>query len=790
MTVQEIIQKIEAAAQRNRLLHPRVTENLLKFEMINFQTETFWQSSAISSRNGYYAMQGDTPIFFASSSWTTYKLPIATAIPTLCTYTGLVIGNILFAIHRNDGSIEYVPISSAETVSFQLPENTEALEVSVYLSGMITAKVEVERRQYADITPYVQNWPTINMTQTRKDFSGVTLDVTSQIEVSGLAADIMKALVEENSLYARVGFNIYKRQDRTNNYDLLRGFEVDFLTYVEYDDHVEFQSIKNDLQEYVKSGLSTKFDFPVSSLTDAKKWDYDRMVLLNSVNYTMGTDTVIDNPNPIGGPMFLPVSYSNSELVQNDRNATLDFKSQPFSHFDTSPNQYFFKTGADLSCTLNMKFKIKLDIHEGTANPGTLKIVVSAWREVSGGHQVVDLWNSPGAILGTGSNNIEIEVDVSIEIDLKANDIIYLHTSGGTNRIIYNIEYTEFEYFNLQWTDRGKSIIGIDLIRPERLLQRFLDSISGVINKFIANIEWSELSTIMLCAGETIRGFENATLHGSLKDFIEWISVLGYQYSYEGNTMTFRFTPEYYKKDIVSMELSQDEVSNMRIEANDEVAYTSIEIGYKKQDYGESANGIFETNTQFNYSTGYRNQTENVLSLMSPYRSDSIGAELLFWKRGELIKDNSSDNDIFALEMIETETNFVYSTLFTIRTEFPDIILYNALLNPHYLAIRNRFIIGIITNTIQFTATDGYRHATIGGDNIMYSDISIDPLQKLYEPLNYRIDVGSHLDMPVGSAMNGLIYFDYKGTIRKGFIQEITKECQEKQGEWLLSMVK
>ena len=799
MTVQEIIQKIEDAEIRERSRRLVVTEPLLKFEMINYLSDSFDKDDSTLNKDGYYAMMGGVPTFINTTNWVTFTMPIASTESAIAKFIRFSLnGGELFVITKTDDTKEYVNVPNTVNnpidFSIQLPENTQYIEVSYLLQPsptpiQIVFEIEVERFQYVNITPYVSNWPTVDMTQERNGFSGVTLEVTNQIEVSGLAADIMKTLVEEKSLYARVGFNIYKRQKKNNNYDLLRGFEVDFLTYVEYDDHVEFQAIKNDLQEYVKSGLSTKFDFPVSSLTDAKKWDYERMVLLNSINYTMPVGDPINNPIEDDFlDMYFPISYSNAELVPNENNATLDFTSQSFTQYISADPKYLFKTGFDI--TMNLKLKAQVSLGVRNASSGTDYRNFSLEILIIRGGSLIPLWSSNVISIPKGNSNVNFDIDINQEITLNAGDSILMKTTAQFPVHVFWIQYNEFNYFNLQWTDRGESINGIDLIRPERLLRRFLDSISGVINKFTANIEWSELSTIMLCAGETIRGFENAILHGSLRDFISWMAVLGYQYSYEGNAMTFRFTPEYYKKDIVSMELSEDEVSNMRIEANDEVAYTSIEIGYKKEDYNESTNGKLEVNTQFNYSTGYRNQTENVLSLLSPYRSDSIGAELLFWKRGENIKDNSSDNDIFALEMFETDTNFEYSTLYTIGTEFPDIILYNALLNPHYLVTRNRFIIGIITNSVQFTATDGYRNATINDDDIMYSNVDINPLQKLYEPLNYRLDVGSHLDMPMGNAMNGLIYFDYKGTTRKGFIQEITKECQEKQGEWLLSMVK
>jgi hypothetical protein len=367
-----------------------------------------------------------------------------------------------------------------------------------------------------------------------------------------------------------------------------------------------------------------------------------------------------------------------------------------------------------------------------------------------------------------------------------------INESDNNSNIIVTFvsaRYTSFDIFTIDWLSTATAVRNIDLIWPARLLQRLLDSVSPIKNKYASRIEWDETFVPMLCAAETIRQFPEPTLHGSLSDFMKWMDALGYSYAYQGDTLVYKRRDLLYKPDVTAIELREDQVRDMRIEVNDEVIYSSVEVGYKKEDYGESANGRLEVNATFNYNTGYINPEGKTLSLISPYRSDSIGLEILLNKRGEKITDNSSDNDIFALQMQESIYNYIYSEQNKIRVESDgyDIYLYNGSLNPRFLAIRNQYIAGIITNRLTFASTDGYRKGTINGTGI-FTDILLSG--KLYEPFVYSFNVGSHLDAPDENIRDGLVYFSYKGEIRRGYIKNITKSVPEKEGEWELFVVK
>ena len=667
---------------------------------------------------------------------------------------------------------------------FNLPDGADTVTVSFLPNEYRVFALNIDQYQTANITPYISNWDIVSSTLSRKDFTGVTVEVANPFEITGLARDLFIKIVEEKGIYARIGLNIYRRRARSNDYDILREMEADMLSYEESDDYVSIGIIRNDLQEIVKTGKSTKYDIPVSSIADAKKWNYrDRMTLLNNVTYNIAETTEpIPNIYPQATEMYLPISYFKGELMPNKVNSNLELRDQAFtpptSDYD---EQYFFKTKYELTVDIRLKFKIRFGVENTRSTPMDFEFYITSQRSPE-----IRLWDATSITVQPGFHDIEFDIDELLQDQVIGEDtkLTFICGLGGLIRINW-IQCISFEDFNMIWKSSASEVTNISLIRPEVLLQTYLNRISRVDGKYTAIIEWDETFTPMICAAETLRDFPNAVLHGSIKDFMAWMTVLGYEYSYEGRTMRYKKRDLFYKKDVVALELSNREISKLRKISNEEVAYTSVQIGYKKEDYNESINGKLEINAQFDYSTGYFNQKETVLSLISPYRSDSIGVEILLNKRGEKITDNSSDNDIFALQMQEDSTEFVYSE--ENRMAADEILLYNGSLCPHFLVERNKTIMGIITNKVSFTGTDGYRQGTIGGQDIIYSDIEI--TDRLFQPFNYKFNVGSHLDMPDVNARDGVIKFTYKGVERTGFIYEIDKFFTEQEGEWLLFML-
>ena len=112
-------------------------------------------------------------------------------------------------------------------------------------------------------------------------------------------------------------------------------------------------------------------------------------------------------------------------------------------------------------------------------------------------------------------------------------------------------------------------------------------------------------------------------------------------------------------------------------------AYTNVKIGYDKQDYA-SVNGRAEANGTFEYTTGFLRREEKTLELISPYRADSIGIELLCREADNKSKstDDSSDNDIFFVALSDDKGTYVTYKTQQITDKDTGVSMFNAPFNP------------------------------------------------------------------------------------------------------------
>lgn len=109
-------------------------------------------------------------------------------------------------------------------------------------------------------------------------------------------------------------------------------------------------------------------------------------------------------------------------------------------------------------------------------------------------------------------------------------------------------------------------------------------------------------------------------------------SEFGYVPVIEGNKVTFAHRYALFD-DYVVKDLS-DQINDYEYSVNSSLIYTSVKVGYDKQDY-DSINGRDEFRFTNEFSTGLK-LTDNTLSLISPYRADAYGIEFLVQKEGRI----------------------------------------------------------------------------------------------------------------------------------------------------------
>ena len=215
--------------------------------------------------------------------------------------------------------------------------------------------------------------------------------------------------------------------------------------------------------------------------------------------------------------------------------------------------------------------------------------------------------------------------------------------------------------------------------------------------------------------------------------------------------------------------------NELTINAQQEYAYSAIEIGYEKYEYDE-VNGRDEFNTKSTFITGL-SEIDNVKTLISPYRSDSYGVEFLARERDQT-KDNGSDNDLFIFDITPYVNNdgiIEIGNYALNRASYPVTgtgmfapdTLFNGKFSPRNLLIRSLSLLGAGFGKLAFSASEASVVATINGISENETAVVVNPI---FRPELWTLQtIGSANNFP----LYGLIEFNYKGKMYQGYISKI-----------------
>ena len=698
-----------------------------------------------------------------------------------------------------------------------------------------TQGVVVDGATEIDVTNDVGSWKELEIEQCREDTTGVISEVSFPITFHFAAKELLEKLFEANGFYAEALFRIYKRADFSDDYTLVREMRLDFSTYKADRNGVEIESINDDLAEYISSRKSTKYDIKVSEIADSKKWRYERMRLRDNGSWSIpqwnekeedkdaNTITVLDGDVStlfmnVNAVEMTPGGYEN--IFQTQQHSDADGTGE---YNDLAP--FFFQSAEEgkLYGPFTLTVKAKFCSVREMSNSDYLANLryVLLWKSVGTGYQVIKEW-APDGFFYTVSRNewrCEWNIDWTSDGDWEvaqgqghpAFPGIYLNAGDCLAFAVLNKNHVNYPIIEIRSSARvwasediepkvtlsffGKNLNefkDIRVIDPQKLLQKFIDSMTEQNSDqrtYTGEIDWGNLypAQVRISAAESLRGFEEAVLHGKFSDFVDWMRTLGYEYGITGNHILFKPRDQYFLKGTTALELADDEVEGLEIEASDAYAYTNVKIGYDKQDY-ESVNGRAEANGTFEYTTGFLRREEKTLELISPYRADSIGIELLCREADNKSKstDDSSDNDIFFVALSDDKGTYVTYKTQQITDQDTGVSMFNALFNPYYLVQANKSLLGITTTRLRFAGTDMNRNASIGSENI-YRDVEIATSDQLFRPVTYSFATGNFKDLPLPEKWNGLVKFTFDGVRRAGFIRKIMKNYSlETETEWQL----
>ena len=638
---------------------------------------------------------------------------------------------------------------------------------------MIKAVLLIGGKRY-DVTDHLKNWEDVEISAKRKDIGGVVRSFSNKFEFVKGAYDLLEAEYLSNYTKASAILVIGVLNDSWGYNEKFR-CKLDFSTYQSDGYTISINAIDDSVASIINANKSQVYDIPVSELKEDTLY-YDRIKLLNK------------------STMYITPNFENELMPDYDRFMALRLQSRetllPLAYGEIStpvkgvmevydvgmdiPYDNAGKTGYFALCLVD-KIEINLRIRM------VVDLLTTAVTSLHIRHMSADnKLKSDKAILLSkdGSSAGVTSVDESLSYAMRDGDrlIAYILCVTSIGEDIDEIIKISRDYdFYIDYSARNKPV-NIDAFSPKKLLSSLLSRMGVLLSGDIVS---GSMPIPWMMAAESVRGIKDAKVHTSFSKFCDFAkALLGYDYEILDNSVRFRHMNDFFVNETKEL----DHVSNMELSVDESLIYSGVEIGFDKQEYDE-INGRDEFHFKSSFSTGL-DIKDNILSLISPYRADCYGLEFLANERDEESKDTDSDNDIFIVHarkdgdrlvlVREENGGAIYAVTGVL---FPDTI-FNASYSPRNMLLVNKERLGICTDYLSFTASDGNSSISIGGVSETL------PISLPVNDRRIRIDKVS-LETPGLSPFpgnyRGKLSFSYAGRSYEGWVSEITEKIGKYQ---------
>ena len=518
--------------------------------------------------------------------------------------------------------------------------------------------------EVVDCTNDLKNWNDVTISLTRSDYTGVVRSISSQFEFVGETKDKISDYYSEFYLNTQIKVNIYQINESWL-YDLIFQGDFDFSTLQMDELVLSINAKDNTLSSVIKANKSTKFDIPTADVRADKKLKYDRINILNRVQWT--TDDANEETNepykfrltqeiPDAGTYYIPIplAYMASETYR----CPFEYKDQAQELIKIGDGNITEPTGIVTAINRN-SFRIN------TKFRCTLKSGV----------------NTASIVIGKTNSTPIAEKVIALGIDTIVNiNAPVINAKGQTFGVFIKVTTTEantkvvFEYTATSEKDgyytRG-SIAYAECFGKGKETEFNCIDITKLANALVrkiypnASVEIDTLPTqCVLVSGEDMRELNNAKVSTSFSEFASFMETC-FGYTYTINDRVVRFG----QREVLFSRLVVKEVTSyndLNFSQDTSLMYSRVKVGYNKQDYNNS-NGKNEFNQSIEYSTDV-NLTDNTLELISPYRADGYGFEFKVQEIENEVNDNTFslededkqevDKDIFVIEVNETDSYY------------------------------------------------------------------------------------------------------------------------------------
>ena len=697
---------------------------------------------------------------------------------------------------------------------FDIPEGTVTI-LAPHRPEMIT----VMRINYSsvDVTDGVMNFDDLQIGMSRDGASAVFVssELPTQFVRGSLGYDILTQEFYRLGIRAKVNMTVSQRSPfakPTYVYTPVLSAAVDFSSYKQYRNYVEVSCEDATLNQLILSNGSNDYDILVSDLqTEGFTWNdlaipqFGNMVLSDE-EMTIGfvLESALSSPSiVVGTTSRLPGTVEHEVKGQNwvalvKPEAQYFFKAagsiavsvvttiSATGRASVDKSQYDV-TGLPMSTLLDA-LDFSLLIHQtGVTDPLIRSITTKSEVKVIGSNYVIDF-----TTVLNGTVNTTLSENETLGLLIQSKTLRAVVPGAGSLLTGFTAKIEPNSTFTVIFPPTYVSGIGNSLraITPQVLLQKFLDRMADQPGRYKATIKWRQDEAtdyrLRLLAAESIAGYKTPYLHGNIKDFMNWMRVMGYEYEITGNEIIYRPREQFYTTEQM-LDLTEAQLNDLTISPATNVLYATVKVGYEKQDYNDDYLDGLEANALFQYGTGI-DALEGDMDLTSPYRADAIGIQLLYRdpETGETESDqrDNPDEDIFVVVLNKTGDNTVYTAV-TLdvfdQLSGTYLKLPNALVSAPYIVRYNASVIGISTSRLTFASTTGNKDAKIEEVPIN-SDIAI--TEQLFKPILYEFEAGAGKEFPVTTGLLagcGAVAFTWQGQTLRGFVKDIIRDVVDSE---------
>lgn len=637
-----------------------------------------------------------------------------------------------------------------------------------------------------EATDDLKNWDDFELAYKRSNYDGVIRSFSTKFEFVNRSYELLKEEFAKNYLSSKAGIAFYKRNNSWN-WDKIFHCTLDFGTYSEDGMVVSINAVDDNLSAIIKAKRNILYEYPVADLY-TRSLNYDGLKFQYEAKYVLGGNTyesdgvqyvnitsISSGTNAYTIPIY---KLSNSELPSLD--SPIIFSDAQFTGNSLQEGVPFAEALADIHVDFNFTTDYYVHVYQGVVNSIKLRV----FKKDSGG-AIEDVWSHY-------SDGFYKYINEIIPIDLIKGQKVYFMMELTFGAPITNNVDVVFPNFSLGISFMSRiNTVNIDVISPITVLGKLLDSMtdstetySGLIDDYDPRMSMDRLSTSYIMAAESARGLPNAKLYTSYKKFCDWMEAeFGYVPVINENTVTFMHRDKLFTSTVVK-DLGT-EINDYEFSVNDSLIYSSVKVGYDKEDY-DSVNGRDEFRFTNEFSTGL-NLRDNTLSLISPYRADAYGIEFLVQKRGEDTTDNDSDNDVFFVSCDQDGVNLKLYRAYT-PSQLSGLLspetMFNFQYSPRFMLEANKKYIGSCTGMLKFTSSDGN------------SDVAINGVKETDDfPTSGRLFTVSEVevktsDMSTPNDLTGLVSFSNKGEIITGYIKQMSLNVAKEKAATYTLIVK